>query len=736
MLPPSLFRGMSENSQSVSAVIRFGPFDADLQTQELRKHGVRLRLPRQSFQILRMLLERPGSLITREELRQVLWPSDTFVDFDHSLNAAVNRLREALGDSADEPRLVETLPRRGYRFIGEIALPATAPEPPSATAVSTLPATAEVLPTADTRWTWHRIGAALLAAAICVFLAMFVFLRWRNRSDSPSSAAVPFTALPGWAGYPAFSPDGSRIAFAWVEASGDATKDANLYVKKIGSEDLLRLTSQSSELIAPAWSPDGKQIAFQRLFKGEGGIYVVPAEGGAERKLRSTHASFGPSMNIRWSPDGKSIAFADSPVSGGHRRLHLLSVETLESSQIEHDEKCQEEGLPAFSHDGKQLAYACFPTLGDFALSIAASAGAAPRLSKAFSGYLLGLEWTGDNKKLIFSHTQTGDAHETLSELTIADGSVRELLVGRRAVSLTLDAKGDRMAFTVETGNHNNIWRGDLLHPQTPQVKLISTTRDQLCPQYSPDGKHIAFASNRGGPGEIWMSDPDGTNVVRLTDLKNIVTGTPSWSPDSTKIVFDSRTEIHPGQHHADLYIVDIAERVPRKLNTSTDQASVPFWSRDGKWIYFMGGSDDVAGERIDRVAPEGGHAQVLTSARGYGPQESFDGQWVYFVHGGSTRTLQMASLNPTGTESRVESMPPLSFGTNWTLVRDGVYFFPAEDFLTLSYFDFATKRMRPVFKAGGGVFLGTSVSPDGRYILYAQFDDARSDIMLVNDFH
>jgi DNA-binding winged helix-turn-helix (wHTH) protein len=129
MLAPSLFRGMSENSQSVSAVIRFGPFDADLQTQELRKHGVRLRLPRQSFQILKMLLERPGSLIAREELRQVLWPSDTFVDFDHGLNAAVNRLREALGDSADEPRLVETLPRRGYRFIGEIALPTTAPEP-------------------------------------------------------------------------------------------------------------------------------------------------------------------------------------------------------------------------------------------------------------------------------------------------------------------------------------------------------------------------------------------------------------------------------------------------------------------------------------------------------------------------------------------------------------------------------------------------------------------------------
>jgi Tol biopolymer transport system component/DNA-binding winged helix-turn-helix (wHTH) protein len=734
MLPPSLFRGMSENSQRLSAVIHFGPFDADVQTQELRKHGVRLRLPRQSFQILKMLLERPGSLVTREELRQVLWPSDTFVDFDHSLNAAVNRLREALGDSADEPRLVETLPRRGYRFIGEITLPMTAPEPLGATQVSTLPATSEVLRSADTRLARPRIGAALLAAVICISLVMFIVLRWRNHSETPSSPAVPFTALPGWAGFPAFSRDGSRIAFSWFQG-GDDSKGVDLYVKVIGSEDLLRLTHDSSELIAPAWSPDGKQIAFHRLFKGEGGIYVVAAEGGPQRKLRSTHAAFGSSMNISWSPDGKSIAFADSPVSGGHPRIHLLSLETLESRQIEHDEKCQEEGLPAFSHDGKQLAYACFPTSGDFALSIATSAGGAPRSIKAFSGFLEGLGWAGDNKKLIFSRSQTGDAQETLSELTITDGSVRELPVGRSAVALTLDAKGDRLAYTVES-SHSNIWRGDLLHAQTRPVRLISTTRNQACPQYSPDGKHIAFCSDRGGPPEIWMSDPDGTNVIRLTDLKNLVAGSPSWSPDSSKIVFDSRAEIHPGQRHADVYIVDISERVPRKLNTSTDQASVPFWSHDGRWIYFLGGGDDAEGERIFRVAPEGGRAQVVTSAAGYGPRESFDGQSVYFArHSGSTTTLEVASLNPTGTEFRVEGMPPLSFGANWTIVREGVYFFPAEDFLTLSYFDFASKRARPLFTVGGGVFLGTSVSPDGRDILYAQFDDARSDIMLVDGF-
>jgi cholera toxin transcriptional activator len=101
-------------------VVRFGVFEIDLRTAELRKQGQRLRIPGQSFQVLQLLLERPGELVSREEFRETIWGSDTFVDFEHGLNAAVNRLREALGDSADSPRFVETLPRRGYRFIAPL----------------------------------------------------------------------------------------------------------------------------------------------------------------------------------------------------------------------------------------------------------------------------------------------------------------------------------------------------------------------------------------------------------------------------------------------------------------------------------------------------------------------------------------------------------------------------------------------------------------------------------------
>src|SRR5919106_2821322 len=103
--------------------VRFGVFELDLNTGELRKAGAKINLPEQPFQVLEALLDRPGGLVTREELRQRLWPADTFVDFDQGLNAAVRRLRDALGDSADTPRFVETLPRRGYRFIAPVTAP-------------------------------------------------------------------------------------------------------------------------------------------------------------------------------------------------------------------------------------------------------------------------------------------------------------------------------------------------------------------------------------------------------------------------------------------------------------------------------------------------------------------------------------------------------------------------------------------------------------------------------------
>jgi serine/threonine protein kinase/Tol biopolymer transport system component len=578
----------------------------------------------------------------------------------------------------------------------------------------------------------HRsvVGWALAAGAICILLATFAYLKWHDRPGAPTLIGVPITALPGSVFNPSLSPDGSRVVFAWTSTQ---LGDFELYIKTIGNENLLRLTNERSQFFAPVWSPDGTQIAFHRFSKdGGGGIYLISALGGPAKQLRSTHASMDRSLYIDWSPDGKTIAFADSPFPGGHKRLQLLSLETLKATTIEHNEKCSEEAFPAFSPDGKQLAYGCYLSggkEGEYALSVVTSEGHAPRIIKTSSGWLNGLQWR-DNKTLLFLDSM-------LHEFNTKNGSVRDLsFLQNPSSGFHLSAATGRLVFTWQSGGNMEIWRGDLLHPEVSIVKFISTTRNQMVPNYSPDGKHITFSSDRGGPSEIWMSNADGTNVVQLTNLKKN-SGAPYWSPDGRKIVFDSRT-VPPAQRHADIYAVDVAERVPRKVNTGTEEAAQPSWSHDGKWIYFLGGGNDAIGEKIYRVPTEGGgKAEVLTTTPGLWPRESFDGQNLYFVrNSGNTMTLQTASLNPTGTESQVEGMPQLCFIDTWDVVPGGVYFFPAEDLFSLRYFDFSSRMIRRFFRVSGGPFGGASVSPDGRYILVAQTNDVRQDLMLIENFH
>ena len=168
--------------------IPFGPFEADLPSQELKKHGVRLRLPRQSFQILKMLLERRGEVVTREELRADLWPADTFVDFDHGLNAAVKRLRDVLGDTAENPKYIETLPRLGYRFI-VAAVPDAVPQGKSHTPLK--------------RWSWLVAAAAVLLSVGALFAVDVggvrgkLFSRTAAQPQIRSVAVLPLTNLSG-----------------------------------------------------------------------------------------------------------------------------------------------------------------------------------------------------------------------------------------------------------------------------------------------------------------------------------------------------------------------------------------------------------------------------------------------------------------------------------------------------------------------------------------------------------
>jgi len=224
-----------------SQIVRFADFEVDLRGRELRRNGARIPLQEQPLQVLAVLLKHAGEVVTREELRQHLWPSDTFVDFDNSLNTAINKIREALGDSTGDPHFVETLPRRGYRFIAPVDKPGSQAPSPSAPKEHFGKVTAKT-------W-WISVGATLLG--LLSGIGIWRFSRNHAEAPLPPIEVVPLVGLTDLEFKPAFSPDGNQVAFsiAGREISG-------IYTTVVGGEKSLRLTSNSGDC-CPRWSPDG-----------------------------------------------------------------------------------------------------------------------------------------------------------------------------------------------------------------------------------------------------------------------------------------------------------------------------------------------------------------------------------------------------------------------------------------------------------------------------------------------
>ena len=228
------------------APLRFGVFEVDLEAGELRKHGLRIRLPQQSFHILQVLLEHPGQLISREELQQSLWPADTFVEFDKNLNNAVSRLREALGDVADNPRFVETVPRRGYRFIAPVETARGGCRQPSPGRRATFGCRSR---DHDTRAAWKGIAAAVLAVAI-VALGGWIAFRPRPAS-SGDRAQRTIAVLPFVAGDAAEGSVDSYVAFGMTEA----------LITELSRIGALKVISQTSVMQYKGLRKPLKQIA-------------------------------------------------------------------------------------------------------------------------------------------------------------------------------------------------------------------------------------------------------------------------------------------------------------------------------------------------------------------------------------------------------------------------------------------------------------------------------------------
>jgi len=441
-----------------------------------------------------------------------------------------------------------------------------------------------IAPRRGARSRWPVV--ALCASVVVLVIAVgWMFLNRRRDQRLPTPRVVPFTGLSGKEDQAAFSADGNQLAFTWTGGAGDV---AHIYVKLIGAGTPLRLTNSTQSDFTPVWSPDGRYIAFVRQSDQDCEVLLVPSLGGPERQLRHTDCgfmlsggSFLGARSLTWSPDGKLIAVVDRASPKGPYRIHFVSVANLEEREFTSPPAGFEDNEPAFSPDGRTLAFVRSGGATDIHLQPIAG-GQARRLTFDDKG-IAGLAWTADGRSIVFSANRAGLF--TLWRVPISGGEPEPLAgIGQDAHSPAVSPRGNFLAYTQHLVNIN-IWRAkgprSTAQGVTP-VELISSSRFQADQQFSPDGKRIAFSSDRSGSFEIWVCNSDGSSPVQLTSFGGAYTGTPHWSPDGRWIAFDSR----PGGK-AGVFVISSEGGEPRRVTEGNWDDIVPSWSRDGKWIYF-----------------------------------------------------------------------------------------------------------------------------------------------------
>jgi Tol biopolymer transport system component len=570
-----------------------------------------------------------------------------------------------------------------------------------------------------------RRPAVLLVVGLCAIAAVTTVLG--RLTNAPAGDAKPVT-LPDTAGvvaYPAFSPDGNRLAYS---QRGVAKDDAfHLFIRRVPSGAAQQATQGTSNDISPAWSPDGASIAFLRVENNRTECIIIPANGGQEHKVAEFPSGDTAQMQPRlaWSHDGKSLAASLAAPPGGDNQPAAICLIDIANGAIHRitnpPDGTEGDWSPAISPDGKTLAFARSGSGAGADIYVCDLAGGNLRRVTFEDRAIHGLAFT-PNGEVIYA-TQLGNGTK-LWRIAINGGSPRDLfLPGRDASYPAVSATHDRLAYT-ESPSVSSVWRAALDSPSSTGHPILRSSGREFSPSYSPDGQRIADISDQSGFEEIWISDAEGGNRVRITNFKGPQPGRPLWSPDGKWLLFDLRRS---GGAEVDKMLAEPGSKPVRLLNGGRGAS----WSHDGKSIYFE--QRNV----IWKASADGGNLEPVTERfASDAPVASVDGKFVYY------RNRRSIWRIPTegGAEEEVFD-PEFGFGGRPQTAKKGIYyqgFDRGERALIVSFFDYATKRSSVAFRvrmADFSVPVSFSVSPDGKYILYPMVDQSQTNLKLVENF-
>jgi Tol biopolymer transport system component/DNA-binding winged helix-turn-helix (wHTH) protein len=577
-------------------LVRFGVFEANLQSKELHKNGVRVLLQGQPFQVCALLLEHSGELVTREELRQKVWPEDTFVDFEQALNTAIAKIRVALGDDADNPRFVETLPRRGYRFIGPVDKPISqAPLAPKG-GFERLTAKAR----------WISAGATLvlvLGAAVSAYfltraspvpkVSNYIQLTHDGHPKSliGTDGARLYLGVPIVFAYKAItqvsisggeptpipppshdmiavdvSPDGSELLVLDTKSS---TAPATLWSLPILGGSPRRLGDIVAH--AAAWSRDGGMLAYWK----EGGLFLAKADGTESRKLATTKDFV---QHLVWSPDGSHLQF--DAVENVDLRLSSLwevSVDGTDLHPLLLGHNSPHDCCGRWTADGKYFVFESnnqIWALGRKGGGSLHSESKPIQLTSSPLSLSSPLPSKDRKKMFVIGELLRGELTRYNSKL----GEFSPFLGGISAEYVANSNDGQWVAYV--SYPEGMLWRSK--SDRSDRLQLTYAPLNPWLPRWSPDGKTIVFWDKISE--KIYEVSPEGGSPRRLMPDDPRGQEDPNWSPGGDKIVFGSARDIATP---STIRILNLVSRQVSTLPGSQDLFS-PRWSPDGRYIVAM----------------------------------------------------------------------------------------------------------------------------------------------------
>lgn len=560
---------------STESTIRFGLFELDLNSRQLMKNGARVRLPQQPIRILSILLERPGEIVTREELRRRLWPSDVFVDFDHGLNKAIQKLRDALGDSAGSPRYIETIPRVGYRFIAPVngvraivdaqqetngVLPERAPgSSPNG----------KIGEAGPRPWRWLVPAAGIVILAACAAVGIVV-ARWSH--EPPKVVYTQLTDFTDSAVAPALSPDGHMVAF--IRGNGGFLSTDEIYVKLLPNGEARRLTDDARPKYALAFSPDGSEITYTVLQGTVFSTYAVSALGGEPHLLLENAAG------LEWL-DPERVLFSEvRPGEGIH--LGVVAATVTRSGLREIYFPAHQRGMAHASYPSPDRRWALVVEMngnGEWApCRLVDLEGRSPARSVGPSGACTSAGWSPDGRWMYFTATVEGHSHIWRQR---TDGRPEQITFGpTEEDGIAVEPAGHALITSVGV-QESAIW----IHDRSGERPLSSEgeVEDHLArPVFSPDASTLYYLLRTDeAPGaELWRTAIDSGKSEAV--FPGISVAAFDVSQDGKQVVY---TTAEPGGT-TELWLAPMDRSVPAKKPGITG-ARAPHFGPGGQ-IFFQ----------------------------------------------------------------------------------------------------------------------------------------------------